>query len=38
MMDYKNGGDDKIDLFSSISNLPGVYRYDPTRRTPDLGK
>jgi hypothetical protein len=28
----------EIDLYSSIQNLPGVYRCDPTRRTQDLGK
>jgi hypothetical protein len=38
IMDCKNDGDGKLDLFSSISKLPGVYRCDPTRRTPDLRK
>jgi uncharacterized coiled-coil protein SlyX len=35
-MDFKAPGE--IDLYSSLKNLPGVYRCDPTRRTPDLGK
>jgi hypothetical protein len=35
-MDFKSPGE--IDLYSSLKNLPGVYRCDPTRRTPDLGK
>jgi hypothetical protein len=35
-MDYKADGE--IDLYSSIKNLPGVFRCDPTRRTQDLGK
>jgi hypothetical protein len=35
-MDYKDTGE--LDLYSCIKNLPGVYRCDPTRRTPDLGK
>jgi hypothetical protein len=35
-MDYKADG--KIDLYSSIKNLPGVFRCDPTRQTQDLGK
>jgi hypothetical protein len=25
-------------VYSSLKSLPGVYRCDPTRRTPDLGK
>jgi hypothetical protein len=35
-MDYKDTGE--LDLYSCIKKLPGVYRCDPTRRTPDLGK
>jgi hypothetical protein len=35
-IDYKADGE--IDLYSSIKNLPGIYRCDPTRQTQDLGK